>query len=145
MNEPTAPSSRTHRTSSRQARCTSWTGSMATHFSCAGLYEQNSWIQLVYAWLMASEICGSMLSQAGRAALGATVGADRDADPVLELRIQIAVEEIRRLHDVHVAVHEPEPVLHGTLLFISSPRTAGPQPRDVLRLALPLTASTVSV
>src|ERR1700674_4681569 len=30
------------------------------------------------------------------------------------------------------------PVLMLPLLFISSPRTAGPQPRDVLRLALPL-------
>ena len=47
MNEPTAPSSLTHRTSSRQARCTSCTGSIATNFSRSGLYWQNSWIQLL--------------------------------------------------------------------------------------------------
>ena len=47
MNEPTAPSSRTQRTSSRQARCTSCTGSIATNFSRSGLYRQNSWIQLL--------------------------------------------------------------------------------------------------
>jgi len=47
MKEPTAPSSRTHRTSSREARCTSWTGSIATNFSWSGLYWQNSWIQLL--------------------------------------------------------------------------------------------------
>src|SRR5206468_1386546 len=79
--------------------------------------------------------------QAGRSALRLAVGADRPADPVLELRIQITVEEVRWLHDVHVAVHEPEPVLHGTLLFIGSPRPAAPQPRDVLQLALPLLGS----
>ena len=47
MKEPTAPSSRTQRISSRQAMCTSCTGSMATNFSWSGLYWQNSWIQLL--------------------------------------------------------------------------------------------------
>ena len=47
MKEPTAPSSVTQRTSSRQARWTSCTGSMATNFNWSGLYWQNSWIQLL--------------------------------------------------------------------------------------------------
>src|SRR6266545_554226 len=67
MNEPTAPSSWTHRTSSRHARCTSCTGSIATHLSWSGLYAQNSWIQLLYAWQMARESCGSILSRPSKA------------------------------------------------------------------------------
>ena len=51
-----------------------------------------------------------------RAAIGAAVGADRHADAVLEPRVQIAVEQVRGFHDVHVGVDEPNPVLHGSLL-----------------------------
>jgi len=44
-----------------------------------------------------------------------SVGADRHADAMLEGRIQIPIEEVRRFHDVHVGVDETEPVLHLTL------------------------------
>ncbi len=50
------------------------------------------------------------------APLGATVGAERQADAAPEGRIEIRREEVRRLHDVHVAIDEPEPVLHDVLL-----------------------------
>ena len=46
-NDPTAPMSLTQRRSSRQARLTSWGGSMATNLSWSGLCWQNSWIQLL--------------------------------------------------------------------------------------------------
>jgi len=35
---------------------------------------------------------------------------------MLELRVQIAVKEIGRLHDVHVGVDEAQSVFHVTLL-----------------------------
>src|SRR5262249_57556079 len=52
----------------------------------------------------------------GRAAIGPAVRADPHADAVLERRIEIAVEQIRRFHDVHVGVDEPKSILHGVLL-----------------------------
>jgi hypothetical protein len=49
------------------------------------------------------------------AALGAPVRADRKNHPVAEPRVQVPLEEIGRLHDVHVRVDEPEIVFHHTL------------------------------
>jgi len=43
------------------------------------------------------------------------VGPDLKRDAVLEPRVQIAVEEVHRLHDVHVAIDEPQAVLHRVL------------------------------
>src|SRR5262249_4318737 len=52
-------------------------------------------------------------------------GADRDADPVPELRVEVALEEVRRLHDVHVAVDEAQSILHSDfLLWLSTASTA---------------------
>jgi len=43
------------------------------------------------------------------------VGAHLQVHAVLEPCVQIAVEEVHRLHDVHVAVDEPKAVLHRVL------------------------------
>jgi len=43
------------------------------------------------------------------------VGPDLKRDAVLEPRVQVAVEEVHRLHDVHVAIDEPQAVLHRVL------------------------------
>jgi len=43
------------------------------------------------------------------------VGAHLEVHTVLEPRVQIAVEEVYRLHDVHIAVDEPKAVLHRVL------------------------------
>jgi hypothetical protein len=44
--------------------------------------------------------------------------AGRRSDPLLERsRVEILIEEIYRLHDVHVAIHEPVAVFHLVLLF----------------------------
>src|SRR5207302_176447 len=67
--------------------------------------------------------------QAGRAALWLAVAAELHRDAVAELRIEILLEEIRRFHDVHVGVDEPEAVLHecppewarGDDIVLSSP------------------------
>src|SRR5262249_22349948 len=53
--------------------------------------------------------------QPRRPAIRAAIGADRHADAVLEPRVQIPVEEIGWLHDVHVRIDEPEAVLHRIL------------------------------
>jgi hypothetical protein len=53
----------------------------------------------------------------GGRALGTAVGADRDLHPVPERRVQIPLEQIGRLHDVHVGVDEPQAVFHDTLPF----------------------------
>ena len=50
------------------------------------------------------------------AALRAPVGADGQAHPAPELGLQILLEKIRRFHDVHVAVDEPEPIFHDASL-----------------------------
>src|SRR4029434_9406132 len=50
-----------------------------------------------------------------RAPTWLAVGADHAADAVLEPRIQIAIEQFDRLHDVHVAVNEAKPVFHDVL------------------------------
>jgi hypothetical protein len=53
-----------------------------------------------------------------RAALGPPVGPDRQDHPVAKLRIQVPLEEIGRLHDVHIGVDEAQVVFHGaSLLF----------------------------
>ncbi len=54
-----------------------------------------------------------------RAALGPAVGPDREDHPVAELRIQVPLEEIGRLHDVHVRIDEAEVVFHGSGLLWS--------------------------
>src|SRR5215510_6965391 len=49
--------------------------------------------------------------------------------PAPEPRIEIFLAQIRRLHDVHVAVDEPEPVFHDILLAwlsTSRARLTGP-------------------
>ena len=51
------------------------------------------------------------------AAAGAPVLADREDDAVLESRIQVALEQVGRFHDVHVAVHESQSILHRALLW----------------------------
>src|SRR5207253_5040517 len=60
----------------------------------------------------------------------AAVRSHRHADAVFELRIQIPLEEIGRLHDVHVGVDESETVFHEVLL---ASRPAGVAPRLYLR------------
>src|SRR5260370_3870206 len=50
------------------------------------------------------------------AALRAPVGADGQAHPAPEPGLQVFLEKIRRFHDVHVAVDEPEPILHDPSL-----------------------------
>src|SRR4030095_16710739 len=64
-----------------------------------------------------------------RAPTGLAVGADHAADAVLEPRIEIAIEQVDRLHDVHVAVNEAKPVFHdvlpGVALSPLSPVPAG--------------------
>ena len=57
--------------------------------------------------------------QAGRAATRAAVDSHRHADAVLERRVQIALEEVRRFHDVHVGVDEPEAIFHDILLGVT--------------------------
>src|SRR5215510_6965389 len=56
--------------------------------------------------------------------------------PAPEPRIEIFLAQIRRLHDVHVAVDEPEPVFHDILLaWLSTSRTrltGPPLPRGTL-------------
>ena len=47
-------------------------------------------------------------------------------DPVLEGRVQVPLEQVRRLHDVHVAVNESEPLFHWRLL--SAARGVPPHP-----------------
>ena len=44
------------------------------------------------------------------------VGVDGKLHPAPEPRIEVPLEQIWRLHDVHVAVDEPEPVFHDALL-----------------------------
>src|SRR5262249_42034421 len=51
--------------------------------------------------------------QPRRAALGPPVAPDLHGHAVLELRVEVALEEIGRLHHVHVGVDEPEPIFHG--------------------------------
>jgi hypothetical protein len=53
---------------------------------------------------------------AARAPARTAVGAHQGADAVLELRIEVPVEEVGRLHDVHVTVDEAQSVFHGVLL-----------------------------
>src|SRR5437879_5921409 len=55
----------------------------------------------------------------GGAATRASVRSHRDADPVLELWIEIALEEIGRLHDVHIGIDEPKAVFHQILLALT--------------------------
>jgi hypothetical protein len=50
-----------------------------------------------------------------RAAARPAVGADLEHDAILEARVQIALEEVHRLHDVHVAVDKPQAILHRVL------------------------------
>ena len=50
-----------------------------------------------------------------RAAPRLAVGPDRRRHAVLEPWIQIPLEQIHRLHDVHVAIHKPQSILHATL------------------------------
>src|SRR5205823_5886687 len=70
----------------------------------------------VVAQGLAVEIPGRPAAHAGGAALHAL---QRRGDARLELGVEVFVEEVRRLHDVHVAIDEPVAVLHRTLL----PRT----------------------
>src|SRR6185503_11938105 len=50
---------------------------------------------------------------AGNSAARLAVGANQRADPGLEPGVEVALEEVVRLHDVHVAVDEPKSILHG--------------------------------
>src|SRR5262252_3680833 len=56
--------------------------------------------------------------------------------PAPEPRIEVPLEQIWRLHDVHVTVDEPEPILHDTLLaWLSTPRAplpCTPRPSGIL-------------
>src|SRR5215467_3204308 len=56
--------------------------------------------------------------------------------PAPEPRIEVPLEQIWRLHDVHVTVDEPEPILHDTLLaWLSTPRASlpcTPRPSGIL-------------
>jgi hypothetical protein len=36
-----------------------------------------------------------------------------------ELRVEIPLEQIGRLHDVHVGIDEPETILHDVLLTVT--------------------------
>jgi hypothetical protein len=45
----------------------------------------------------------------------ASVGPHRDTDAALERRVQVAIEEVGRLHDVHVGVDEAQSFFHGDL------------------------------
>ena len=47
----------------------------------------------------------------------APILADREDDAVLESRIQVALEQVGRFHDMHVAVHESQSILHRALLW----------------------------
>src|SRR5439155_25670774 len=47
------------------------------------------------------------------------VGSHRYADAVLKLRVQVALEEVGRFHDVHVGVDEAEAVFHGIPLDVT--------------------------
>jgi hypothetical protein len=57
--------------------------------------------------------------EAGGAPKRAAVRAHGHADAMLELRVQIPIEEIGRLHDVHVGVDEAQSVFHLTLLGVA--------------------------
>src|SRR5262249_4066954 len=50
-----------------------------------------------------------------RAPPGLAVGPDHGGDAVFEPLVQVAVEQIDQLHDVHVAVNEAKPVFHDVL------------------------------
>src|SRR5215467_13681392 len=56
--------------------------------------------------------------------------------PAPEPRIEVPLEQIWRLHDVHVTVDKPEPILHDTLLaWLSTsraPLTCTPRPSGIL-------------
>src|SRR5262249_39114642 len=59
------------------------------------------------------------------AALGPPIGADGQLHSTPEPRIEVLLEQIRWLHDVHVAVDEPEPIFHDPLLtWLSTPHLA---------------------
>src|SRR5215470_11328546 len=59
--------------------------------------------------------CGQAVDDDG-AALGPAVAGDGQEHPAPEPWIEVLLEKIRRLHDVHVAVDEPEPIFHDALL-----------------------------
>jgi hypothetical protein len=53
--------------------------------------------------------------RAGRAAIGAAVRADSDADAILEFGVEIPLEEIRRFHDVHIGIDKAQTIFHRNL------------------------------
>ncbi len=75
-------------------------------------------LRLRYCCSSASIVVGSpsmtIVPRLGRPS--APIGQDH---PVAELRIQVPLEEIGRLHDVHVGVDEAEVVFHGSGLLFS--------------------------
>src|SRR5262249_19525332 len=59
--------------------------------------------------------------------------AHRRCDTLFECWIEIFIEEIDRLHDVHVAIDEPIAVFHIVLLFM--PSTSAPGGASIRRTA----------
>src|SRR6266536_2602260 len=75
-----------------------------------------------------------------RSRVSLPIGADGQAHPTSEPGLQILLEKIRRFHDVHVAVDEPEPIFHHALLESQcaaafTPMTAGCPMRRILLAA----------
>ena len=68
-----------------------------------------------YCWRSMSDVgCPSIDRETRWPALRPAVGSHLHGHAVPELRIEIPVEEIGRLHDVHVGVHEPETIFHAS-------------------------------
>src|SRR6185436_2472562 len=70
-----------------------------------------------------------------RPALRPPVGPHRQQYALAEARVEIALEEIGRLHDVHIGIDEPQVVFHWLLL------QDGVMKRARLRYAAPETVS----
>ena len=62
---------------------------------------------------------------AAHARRAAVAAPHRGGDAVLEGRIEIFVEQVRRLHDMHVAIDKPVSLLHPTLLQRNCPLSIG--------------------
>src|SRR5205823_5000990 len=59
----------------------------------------------------------------------------RGGDPVLEGGVEIIIEQVDRLHDVHVAIDKPMTLFHDVLLpaFCGRKNTIGPRSASLLR------------